>query len=98
MIFPNSYFCDKRHIFKYMTLVDILHDLITDKHVEHVEDLLNMLLAHPFTHTKTLDWAQSTMTKTYISEVASLSSQEHGLHYLVGGITEEKLQTHSVTE
>ena len=47
---------------------------------------------HPAMHTKTLDWACATMVKTYMSEVASLSKQEHGLHYLVGVITEEKLQ------
>jgi hypothetical protein len=80
-----------------MTLVDILHHLIADnEHVEHVQDLLDALLAHPSTHTKTSDWARATMTKTYISEVASLSSQEHGLHYLVGGITEEKLRSFEI--
>jgi hypothetical protein len=75
-----------------MTLVDIFHQLIADKeHVENIQDLLDALLAHPSTHTKMSDWASSTMTKTYISEVATLSSQEHGLHYLARGITEEKL-------
>ena len=79
------------------TLVDILH-LITDtEHVENVQDLLNALLAHPSTHTKTSDWARATMMKTYISEVASLSSQEHGLHYVVRGITEEKLRSFEIS-
>ena len=69
-----------------MTLVDILHHLVADiEHVEHIQDLLDALLAHPSTHTKTSDWARATMMKTYISEVASLSSQENGLHYLVAG-------------
>ena len=76
-----------------MSLIDIFHHLIANQeHVEHVQDLLDALLAHPATHTKTLDWARATMVKTYISEVASLSKQEHGLHYLVGVIMEEKLQ------
>jgi hypothetical protein len=82
-----------------MMLVNILHHLIADKeHVnEHVQDLLDALLAHPSTHTKTSNWARATMTKTYISEVAALSSQEHGLHYLVGGITEEKLRSFEIS-
>jgi hypothetical protein len=80
-----------------MTLDDILHHLIADtEHVEHVQDLLDALLAHPSTHTKTSDWARATMAKTYISEVASLSSQEQGLHYLVRGITEEKLRSFDI--
>ena len=37
------------------------------------------------------------MAKIYISEVASLSSQEHGLHYIVGSITEEKLRSFDIT-
>jgi hypothetical protein len=36
------------------------------------------------------------MTKTYILEVASLSSQEQGLHFIVGGITEEKLRSFDI--
>jgi hypothetical protein len=82
-----------------MMLVNILHHLIADKeHVnEHVQDLLDALLAHPSTHTKTSNWAHATMTKTYISEVAALSSQEHGLHYLIGGITEEKLRSFKIS-
>ena len=82
-----------------MTLIDFLHHHIADEeHVEHVqlEDLLDALLTHPFTHTKTSDWARATMMKTYISEVASLSSQEKGLHYFVGGITEERLQNFNI--
>jgi hypothetical protein len=77
------------------TLVDLIGGVIADKeleHVEHVQDLLNALLAHPSTHANTSEWARATMVKTYTSEVASLSNQEHGLHYIVGGITEEKLQ------
>ena len=67
-----------------------MHHIIAD--IEDVQDLLNVLLAHPSTHTKTSDWARATMAKTYISEVTSLSIREHGLHYIVGGITEEKHQ------
>jgi hypothetical protein len=54
-----------------MTLVDILHHLIAA--IEHAQDLLDALLAHPSTHAKTSDcqWAHATMA-TYISEVASL--------------------------
>ena len=79
-----------------MTLIDFLHHLIADE--EHVElgDLLDALLTHPSTHTKTSDWARAMMMKTYISEVASLSSQEKGLHYFVGGITEERLQNFNI--
>jgi hypothetical protein len=74
-----------------------LVDLIADKeHVENVQDLLDALLAHPSTHAKTSEWARATMVKTYTSEVASLSNQEHGLHYIVGGITEEKLQAFDI--
>ena len=41
-----------------MNLVDILHYLIADKeHVDHIQDLLDLQLEHPFTHTKTLDWS-----------------------------------------
>ena len=80
-----------------MTLVDILHHLVADiEHVEHVQDLLDGLLAHPSTHTKTSEWARATMAKTYILEVASLNSQENGLHYIVGGITEEKLRSFDI--
>ena len=59
----------------------------TKSNVEHVqlEDLLDALLTHPSTHTGASNWARATMMKTYISEVASLSSQENGLHYLVAG-------------
>ena len=80
-----------------MPLQDILHHLIRD--TEHIQNLLNALLAHPSTRTKTLDWARATMEKTYISEVASLSHQEHGLHrlhYIVGAITEEKLRSFDI--
>ena len=55
-----------------------------------------MHCSHPSTHTKTSDWARTTMMKTYISEVASPSSQEKGLHYFVGGITEERLQNFNI--
>jgi hypothetical protein len=82
-----------------MTLVNmLLHHLIAEKeHVnERVQDLLDALLAHPSTHTKTSDWARAITMKTYISEVASLSSHEHGLHYLVTGITEEKLRSFEI--
>ena len=48
-----------------MTLVDILHHLVADiEHVEHIQDLLDVLLAHPSMHTKTLDWARAMMAKT----------------------------------
>jgi hypothetical protein len=77
-----------------MTLVDILNHLVAD--IEHVQDLLDALLAHPSTHTKTSEWACATMAKTYILEVASLSSWENGLHYIVGGITEEKLRSFDI--
>jgi hypothetical protein len=76
-----------------MTLVDIFQHLIADKeHVEHVQDLLDALLAHPSTHTKTSDWARGTMVKTYTSEVVSLSGHENGLHYIMRGVTEDKLR------
>ena len=53
-----------------MTLVELFDHLIGDvEHVEHVQDLLDALLAHPSTHTKTSEWVRATMTKTYISEV-----------------------------
>lgn len=75
-----------------MTLVDIFQHLIADKeHVEHVQDLLDVLLAHPSTHTKTLDWARGTMAKTYTSEVVSPSGKENSLHYIMRGVTEDKL-------
>ena len=83
-----------------MTPVNILlNHLIADKeHVnEHVLDLLDALLTHSSTHTITSDWARATTTKTYISEVVSLSSQEHGLHYLARGITEEKLRSFEIS-
>jgi hypothetical protein len=82
-----------------MSLVDILQRIIADKgldQIEHVHELLDVLLAHPSTHTKTSDWARALMVKTYMSEVASLSGQEHGLHYIVGGITEEKLRSFDI--
>ena len=56
-----------------MTPVDtgILHHdhLIADKElehrdVEHIQDLLDVLLAHPATHTKTSDLAHATMART----------------------------------
>ena len=78
-----------------MTLVDIFYHFIADKeHVEHVQDLLDALpvLAHPSTHTRMSDWARATTAKTYVSEVASLSGQEHGLHYIIGVITEESCE------
>jgi hypothetical protein len=77
-----------------MTLVDILHHVAD---TENVQDLLDALLAHPSTtHTETSEWVRATMMKTYISEVASLSSQENGLHYVVVGITEEKLRSFDI--
>ena len=80
-----------------MTLVDIFHQLIADKeYVENLQELLDALLSHPSTHTKMSDWACATMTKTYTSEVASLSSQEHGLHYLARSITEDKLRSFEI--
>jgi hypothetical protein len=80
-----------------MSLVDVFHQLIADKDlVDHIQDLFDALLAHPSTHTKTSDWARATMTKTYMSEVASLSGQEHGLHYVTRGITEKKLQSFDI--
>ena len=40
-----------------------------------------------------LKCAYGVAKNTYISEVALLSSQEHGLHYMTCGMTEEKLKS-----
>ncbi|KAG6822731.1 hypothetical protein H0H92_012757 [Tricholoma furcatifolium] len=73
---------------------DILQSLTADD--GRLEELLDALLMHPFTQKKTLVWAHSTMTKTYQSEIASLSRHDKGLHYMTKGITEEKLRSFDI--
>jgi hypothetical protein len=61
-----------------MTLVENFHHLITDKeHVEHVEDLLDALLAYPSTHTKISNWACVTTKKTVILPRSSYHIQAY---------------------
>jgi len=45
-----------------------------------------------------LKWAHGIAKKTYTSEVALLSSQEHGLHYMTRGMTEDKLKNGVTTK
>ncbi|KAG6904271.1 hypothetical protein DXG01_011280 [Tephrocybe rancida] len=81
------------------SLFDIIHQAIeVDSDANQVRDLLDALLAHPSTHRKTSEWARATTMKTYTSEVALLSCQDRGLHYMAGGISEEKLRSFDIND
>ena len=64
-----------------------------DDIILHIIPMLETLLAHPAMESTMLKWAHGIAKKTYTSEVALLSSQKHGLHYMTRGMTEEKLKS-----
>ncbi|KAG6848383.1 hypothetical protein H0H93_000710 [Arthromyces matolae] len=61
-----------------------------------LDEILDILAKHPSTSKQLSKWAHAVTTRTYMSEIATLSRQENGLHYLASGITEEKLQSFEI--
>ena len=67
-----------------------------DDVIPHINPMLNMLLVHCATNSMVLKWTSGIAKQTYTSEVALLSSQKHGLHYMTHGMTEEKLKSFDI--